>query len=45
MSHNVTSVDVDEKKVVALMQFGISPIYKADLDDLTRKLKTTGGRS
>lgn len=36
MGHNVTCVDVDEKKV-ALMQSGISPIYEADLKDLMRK--------
>ena len=36
MGHNVTCVDVDEKKV-ALMQSGVSPIYEADLEDLMRK--------
>ena len=36
MGHNVTCVDVDEKKV-ALMQSGASPIYEADLEDLMRK--------
>lgn len=36
MGHDVTCVDVDEKKV-ALMQSGVSPIYEADLEDLMRK--------
>ncbi|NCD10446.1 MAG: UDP-glucose/GDP-mannose dehydrogenase family protein, partial [Negativicutes bacterium] len=36
MGHNVTCVDVDEKKV-ALMQSGASPIYETDLEDLMRK--------
>lgn len=36
MGHNVTCVDVDDKKV-ALMQSGVSPIYEADLEDLMRK--------
>ena len=41
MGHNVTCVDVDEKKV-ALMQSGISPIYEADLEDLMRKNYAAG---
>jgi UDPglucose 6-dehydrogenase len=36
MGHNVTCVDVDDKKV-ALMRSGVSPIYEADLEDLMRK--------
>ena len=41
MGHNVTCVDVDEKKV-ALMQSGVSPIYEADLEDLMRKNNAAG---
>ena len=41
MGHNVTCVDVDEKKV-ALMQSGVSPIYEADLEDLMRKNYAAG---
>lgn len=36
VGHNVTCVDVDERKV-ALMQSGVSPIYEADLEDLMCK--------
>lgn len=34
--HNVTCVDMDEKKV-KLMESGISPIYEADLEELMKK--------
>lgn len=34
--HNVTCVDVDEKKV-KLMQSGVSPIYETGLEELMRK--------
>lgn len=34
--HNVTCVDVDEKKV-KLMESGVSPIYEQDLEELMRK--------
>lgn len=36
VGHNVTCVDIDEKKI-ELMKKGISPIYEADLEDLMRK--------
>ena len=36
MGHNVTCVDIDEKKV-KLMESGISPIYEADLEGLMQK--------
>ena len=36
VGHNVTCVDIDEKKV-ELMKSGISPIYEADLEGLMQK--------
>ncbi len=39
--HNVTCVDVDEKKV-RLMESGISPIYEEGLEELMRKNNATG---
>lgn len=36
MGHDVTCVDVDEKKV-ALMESGVSPIYEDGLEELMRK--------
>lgn len=36
VGHNVTCVDIDEKKV-QLMKNGISPIYEPGLDDLLKK--------
>ncbi|MCR5503299.1 MAG: UDP-glucose/GDP-mannose dehydrogenase family protein, partial [Lachnospiraceae bacterium] len=40
--HNVTCVDVDEKKI-ALMRSGVSPIYEAGLDELMLR-NTEAGR-
>ena len=39
--HNVTCVDVDEKKV-RLMESGVSPIYEEGLEELMRKNNATG---
>lgn len=39
--HNVTCVDIDEKKV-ELMKNGISPIYEQDLEDLMKKNNASG---
>ncbi len=39
--HDVTCVDVDEKKV-RLMESGISPIYEEGLEELMRKNNATG---
>ncbi|MEC2306268.1 MULTISPECIES: UDP-glucose dehydrogenase family protein [Heyndrickxia] len=36
VGHNVTCVDIDEKKV-NLMKSGVSPIYEADLEELLQK--------
>lgn len=36
VGHNVTCVDIDEKKV-KLMESGVSPIYEADLEGLMKK--------
>lgn len=36
IGHNVTCVDVDEKKI-EIMKNGISPIYEKDLEDLMKK--------
>lgn len=36
VGHNVTCVDIDEKKV-ELMKSGVSPIYEADLEGLMQK--------
>lgn len=36
IGHNVTCVDVDEKKI-EIMRNGISPIYEKDLEDLMKK--------
>lgn len=41
MGHDVTCVDVDEKKV-AVMESGVSPIYEADLENLMRKNHAIG---
>ena len=41
MGHDVTCVDVDEKKV-KLMESGISPIYEADLEELMQKNYAAG---
>lgn len=41
VGHNVTCVDIDEKKI-ELMKKGISPIYEADLEDLMRKNYAAG---
>lgn len=41
VGHNVTCVDVDEKKV-ALMKSGISPIYEQDLEELMQKNYAAG---
>lgn len=38
IGHNVTCVDVDEKKI-EIMRNGISPIYEKDLEDLMKKNK------
>ena len=37
MGHDVTCVDVDEKKI-ELMKSGVSPIYEADLESLMQKI-------
>lgn len=39
--HNVTCVDIDEKKV-KLMESGVSPIYEADLEELMKKNNAAG---
>ncbi len=39
--HDVTCVDVDEKKV-KLMESGVSPIYEADLEELMRRNYAAG---
>ena len=39
--HDVTCVDVDEKKV-KLMESGVSPIYEEGLEELMRKNNATG---
>ena len=39
--HNVTCVDIDEKKV-EMMRNGISPIYEQDLEDLMQKNNASG---
>ena len=39
--HNVTCVDVDEKKV-RLMESGVSPIYEEGLEELMRKNNAAG---
>lgn len=39
--HNVTCVDVDEKKV-KMMESGVSPIYEEGLEELMRKNNATG---
>lgn len=39
--HDVTCVDVDEKKV-KLMESGISPIYEADLEDMMKRNYAAG---
>lgn len=39
--HDVTCVDVDEKKV-KLMESGVSPIYETGLEELMRKNNATG---
>ena len=39
--HNVTCVDIDEKKV-ELMKSGISPIYEQDLEELMKKNNASG---
>lgn len=39
--HDVTCVDVDEKKV-KLMEGGISPIYEANLEDLMKRNYAAG---
>lgn len=41
VGHEVTCVDVDEKKV-KLMESGISPIYEEGLEELMRKNNATG---
>lgn len=41
MGHDVTCVDVDEKKIT-LMESGVSPIYEADLEPLMQKNYTAG---
>ena len=41
MGHDVTCVDVDEKKV-ALMESGISPIYETGLQELMQKNNAAG---
>ncbi len=41
VGHDVTCVDVDEKKV-KLMESGISPIYEADLEELMQKNYAAG---
>lgn len=41
MGHDVTCVDVDEKKI-ALMESGVSPIYEADLEPLMQKNYAAG---
>ncbi len=41
VGHDVTCVDVDEKKV-KLMESGVSPIYEADLEELMRKNYAAG---
>ena len=43
MGHDVTCVDVDEKKV-RLMESGVSPIYEEGLEELMRKNNATGRR-
>jgi len=41
VGHDVTCVDIDEKKV-ELMRQGISPIYEQDLDELMQKNNAAG---
>ena len=41
MGHDVTCVDVDEKKI-ELMKSGVSPIYEADLESLMQKNYAAG---
>jgi UDPglucose 6-dehydrogenase len=41
VGHQVTCVDIDEKKV-ELMKSGVSPIYEAGLEDLMKKNNTAG---
>nr|MDE6844984.1 NAD-binding protein [Lachnospiraceae bacterium] len=41
MGHDVTCVDVDEKKV-KMMESGISPIYEEGLEELMQKNNATG---
>ena len=41
MGHDVTCVDVDEKKI-ELMKSGVSPIYEADLEGLMQKNYASG---
>lgn len=41
VGHNVTCVDVDEKKV-KLMESGVSPIYEEGLEELMKKNNATG---
>ncbi|AOM13957.1 MULTISPECIES: UDP-glucose dehydrogenase family protein [Bacillus cereus group] len=41
VGHQVTCVDIDEKKV-ELMKSGVSPIYEADLEDLMQKNYSAG---
>ena len=41
VGHNVTCVDIDEKKV-ELMKSGVSPIYEADLEGLMQKNYSEG---
>ena len=41
VGHDVTCVDVDEKKV-ELMESGVSPIYEQDLEELMKKNNTAG---
>lgn len=41
VGHDVTCVDVDEKKV-ELMESGISPIYEKDLEELMKRNYTAG---
>ena len=41
VGHNVTCVDIDEKKV-EIMKSGVSPIYEADLEGLMKKNYSEG---
>ena len=41
VGHDVTCVDVDEKKV-KLMESGVSPIYEDGLEELMKKNNATG---